>query len=339
MDSTLHALIEPMARFLNEYGVTIQGDLARLSESQPASMSLSADDRRIEVMAVYLPHLSATDTLRLAGDMSDDVQILVLGPRVHESTAETLRSRGIWYVDGVGNAFIRDRGLVVDVRGRRGPTMAPKNGVSHVGAAQNPFTPKRAQVVLALLSRPDLVDAPFREIADSAGVSVGMAKGSLDTLESAGFVLRTALGRKLIRTEELFDLWAASYPGGLGRSTVLFVATGDAQSWSRPAGIDYAISGEQAVGGQIQNPQSLVLYVDNGDGSKQPPSDLIRANRWRRDPHGNIVVRTLFWRDLRIDGNAELAPDALIYADLLASRESRQIEVARNLRRRVARLL
>jgi hypothetical protein len=91
----------------------------------------------------------------------------------------------------------------------------------------------------------------------------------------------------------------------------------------------------QAVPDDIRNPESLVLYVDTAEYGL--PAELLIHNRWHRDPHGSIVIRQLFWRNL-LDDPAGVAPVTLIYADLLASREPRQLEVARHMRRRDDRL-
>ncbi|WP_343232233.1 type IV toxin-antitoxin system AbiEi family antitoxin [Mycolicibacterium sp. CBMA 361] len=144
--------------------------------------------------------------------------------------------------------------------------------------------------------------------------------------------------RRLIRTGELLDLWASAYPAGLGRSNRLAVARGDVNRWSAPGHIAVAVSGESAVPALIRNPESLVLYIDS-DGDKQPLRDLMLMNRWHKDPHGNIIIREMFWRDVHATNNLDTAPVALIYADLLASHESRQREVADEMRRNDDRLV
>ena len=335
------SLAEAAKSHLAEYGVRMRGDLSHLTWSRPQPMTLDIDERLIEVGALYLPRMSATDALRAAHAVPADVPLLVIGPRIHESSAVTFRARGIWYIDDAGNAYLRHPELVIDVRGRRGLTSMPRDGHLEVGPT-NPFTPKRAQVGLALLSSPGLADAPFREIADRAGVSVGMAKGALDTLATAGFIEHLGSRRRLIRADELLNLWVSAYPGGLAKAGTLLIARGDIDNWSPPYGIDFAISGEQALQGAIKHPETLVLYVHSyvhNDGRRRPPRELMMDNRWHRDPHGNVVIRELFWRDLPGINNVGTAPPVLVYADLLASREPRQIEVAHEMRDDVERLV
>ncbi|OHU97081.1 type IV toxin-antitoxin system AbiEi family antitoxin [Mycobacterium talmoniae] len=339
MDRIGAELAEAIERHLAEYGVRVLGGLSALNSTFPEQLDLEIDGQPVTTTALYLPHLSATAALQAWAMTDTDSPLLVVGPRLHPSSAETLRARGLWYIDGAGNAYLRHQGgLLIDVRGRR-PAVSVQHDTLNEGlhgdGPRNPFTPKRAQVVCVLLAAPELVEAPLRDIAQSAGVSVGMAKETMDTLRITGFLEHLGSRRRLVRAGELLDLWAAAYPGGLGRANRIFVASGDIHAWSAPEGLQVAVSGEQAVPGDIRNPESLVLYVHTADNGL--PTDLLIHNRWHRDPHGSIVIRNLFWRHLP-DQQSGLAPAALIYADLLASREPRQLEVGHHMRRQDDRL-
>ena len=95
--------------------------------------------------------------------------------------------------------------------------------------------------------------------------------------------------------------------------------------------MEFAVSGEQAVPGYIRHAETLLLYI-RADKNARTPTDLLRRNRWHREPRGNVTIRRLFWRDL--DGLANnIAPPLLIYADLLAAHEPRQTQVAHEMRR------
>lgn len=339
MDQIGADLARAIERHLAEFGVRVRDGLSALNSAYPRPLDLDIDDHPVTVTGLYLPHLTATAALQAWDTAGGSSPLLVAGPRLHTSSAETLRARGLWYIDGAGNAYLWQQGrLLIDVRGRRSTVSAQPETRSHrlhSDGPRNPFTPKRAQVVCVLLDAPQLVDAPLRDIAEHAGVSVGMAKETMDTLRTTGFLEHLGSRRRLVRASELLDLWAAAYPGGLGRANRLFIADGDIHDWSAPAGLRVAISGEQAVPGSIRNPESLVLYVDTTEA--RLPADLLIRNRWHRDPSGNVVIRKLFWHNLP-EERVGVAPAALIYADLLASREPRQLEVAHHMRRQDERL-
>lgn len=327
------SLADAIQQRLRDLDIAID-DLADVSWLRPRLTTLRVGDRRFHAAVLYLPHMSATEALQASHAVPNDMPLLVVGRRIHEASAKTLRARGIWFVDESGNAYLRDRELLVDIRGRRADLSS--DDLHQKSDATNPFSPRRSQVVLALINRPDLTDAPLREIAFHAGVSIGIAKGTIDTLAETGFVEQTAAQRRLIRGDELFDLWASTYPGGLGRANTLFVGAGDIGDWGVPDGLEFAMSGEHAVPGYIRHPESLVLYVRTS--ARKVPSDLLRMNRWRRESSGNVVVRQLFWRDLEVL-DKKLAPAQLVYADLLATHEGRQSQVAHELRRDFERRL
>lgn len=307
------------------------GDLTGINELYPKPLALSIDDRKLNVGALFLPLMSATEALQAVHDAPNEIPLLVIGPRIHEASAKTLRAQGIWYIDDAGNAFIRDRGVLVDVRGRRSTASDQHDKRSSTGPT-NPFSPKRAQVVFVLLSRPELTDAPIREIARCAGVSVGIVKETIDTLATTGFIERTALYRHLTRRSELLDLWASTYSANLGRANTLFTGSGDVREWSVPGGTEFAVSGEQAAPDYIRHAETLTLYVRvDKQSQSRTPTDLILRNRWYRRPNGNVTIRRLFWNDIESRGT-NLAPPLLVYADLLAAHESRQAQAAREMR-------
>lgn len=345
MDLIPASLAHATEEHLAQHGIHAKEDLSLLTWLQVRRITLEFDGLSIQVDALYLPRMSATDALHAVHSLRSDVPLLVIGPRVHETSANTLRAHGIWYLDEAGNTYIRDERLLIDVRGRRAlnSTVAERLADRHFDAgAANPFTPKRAQVGLALLTLPELADAPFREIAARAGVSVGLAKSALDTLKTAGFVEQVGPRRRLIRGEELLNLWVSAYPGGLAKASTLLVAHGDLHNWSPPSGIDFAISGEQALGETLSHPETLIIYVHgyvDDDGRRRPPRELLLNNRWQRDSHGNVIIRELFWRDLPGMNETGGAPLVLTYADLLASHEPRQMEIAHGMRLDVERLV
>lgn len=126
----------------------------------------------------------------------------------------------------------------------------------------------------------------------------------MDTLRTTGFFEHLGSRRRLVRTDELLDLWAAAYPGVWAGPTNSWSPV-VISTWSAPDGLAVAVSGEQALPDEIRNPESLMLYVDTP--APGLPADLLIHNRWHRDPHGSIVIRKLFWRNLP-DEQPGLAP-------------------------------
>jgi hypothetical protein len=83
----------------------------------------------------------------------------------------------------------------------------------------------------------------------------------------------------------------------------------------------------------------LIDYLKPGVGTiyvKEMPLQLMRDNRMRNDPNGNVEIMRQFWDDRfnPVNQNRDnkyigIAPLIIIYADLLATGEARNIEMAR----------
>jgi hypothetical protein len=68
-----------------------------------------------------------------------------------------------------------------------------------------------AKTILALLIKPDLIQQPYRPIAEIAGVAPATVMTCLADLKAAGFVRREGRTRHLANTRELLTLWIQAY--------------------------------------------------------------------------------------------------------------------------------
>lgn len=279
----------------------------------------------------------------LANSKSFDLPypLLVLGDRISRRSAAAFRDAGVQFIDTAGNAFIAFDGVLIDVQGRTEPN-APQppdsDSARQPHQPSNIFSPRRSQVVLALLAWPRLRAGKVRDIAGAAGVSVGQAHDALMQLKHAGFIVPPT-GR-LLRAGELLDFWTAAYPASLGRQLDIAAYHGDPSKTIRTTdpGEPIYLSGEAAEGTSLARPAKLTLYVDALDRR------LPIANRWSRSPERapNIFIRRKFWVSPCADGEDATglernAPWPLVYADLIATGDARLREVAKEWRSRCAR--
>jgi hypothetical protein len=270
------------------------------------------------------PALRLTDAARV-GDAHRPT--LVFTTFVAPKTAETFRRAGVQYLDTAGNAWITFGGVLIDVRGRPRPDRAASRPRVVAG---NLFSPGRAQVVLALLAWPQLWDAPRRDVAHAAGVSLGQAHNALAMLAESGY------GRDHVprASADLLELWAAAFPAGLATRLTLATYRGESGTVRKVNPTDPVfISGEGAAG-DLLRPATLTLYVEELD-----PRLAIR-NRWRTDGQPNVVVRRKFWHapdnsDGPLPGLRN-APWPLVYADMLSSSDPRVRDAATEWRARFA---
>ncbi|ROR83161.1 hypothetical protein SAMN06295974_3431 [Plantibacter flavus] len=266
----------------------------------------------------YLPVL----TMSTASEVPNMIATLFLTDRITERSADTLRTRGIQYVDAAGNANLDFGGVRVDARGRNRRRTEPRP-VATETVEPNLFSSKRAQVVFVLLVWPDLLTRGLRAISEAAGVSLGLAQSTVKLLDRKGFLA----GARLNDRSALTQAWVAAYPAALQRSLWIRSFSGDPRSVSTGTQPLW-LSGECATD-LVRNPETVEIYVD------QLEPRTIAENRWRSDREPNVFLRRKFWTEpgsRTITADVHAAPRLLIYADLLGSNDPRLREVAEDYR-------
>lgn len=292
---------------------------------------LTRGSQHAHVTAVYLPAMTLSAVFHaIPSEVRGGAPIFVFGPRVTPRAAETLRSNGLNYLDPSGNAYIHFGDILIDVRGRSTPRSSDDRKAKP-GPRKTLFTPRRAQVIFTLLVWPESAHASMKKIAHHSRTSPGLVHDTIQLLVERNFMV-SHRDRTLLHREELIDLWTSEYPSGLGAPTTELKFRGDPHRWVAANDAALFISGEAAASDLLRH-QTLTLYTSEFDRR------LVGANRWRRaDEDANIVVRPQFWVDPHHPdeenpyGTTLRAPELLIYADLMASGDSRQIQTAKEIR-------
>ncbi|GAA2938020.1 type IV toxin-antitoxin system AbiEi family antitoxin [Microbacterium luteolum] len=321
-------LIDALRTHADRYGIGLSGlePLARGEDMTVAEVRRGRQAR--DYLAVMSPHMSMPTNY--PSERWTGHPLLLLGAKITPRNADRLRQLGVNFLDANGNAYLAFDDVLIDVRGRSGDPIAALH--REKPAASNLFSPKRAQVIFALLSWPDIVNAKLREIADTAKVSVGFAQKTLVDLEAANYLQAFGggrHGRRLNNVDALVDGWVASFPAGLGspENTRAFQGSFDPDGLSED-GPEIYLSGEAAAE-WIPRHTTWSLYCDD------IPRQAAAAGRWTaRASNPNIFVRPLFWNAPQDDvmRRVRIAPPLLVYADLIASGESRQREAAERYR-------
>lgn len=134
-------------------------------------------------------------------------RLLLLAPHVRPQHAAALERAEIDYLDLAGNAHLHAPGLFVHVEGRR-PRKQP---------APAPGRPQKGWIkaVMAILIRPELVNAPYRILAAHADVALGTVGGCMNDLAARGLLLDRKDGRSVGDRQALIALWVQAYVEGL----------------------------------------------------------------------------------------------------------------------------
>lgn len=265
------------------------------------------------------PSLRPATAAPVLAELSSQSPMLLVTHSMTGRLAELARSFGLDYVDSAGNAHLRSPHFLIDVQGKRAPRREPADPRS--------FTKTDLRVVLALIADPDLIGASARELGFRTGVSHGAANLAVGKLRSAGFLT----SERLRRGAMLIEAWTQAYlarSGAHRQSRVLYVDEG-VDIVERLAGIEGVQLGGELAAERLDWPirsTSAIVYTDT-------LAPVARVLRGSSVPGGTPV-------ELRSpvlapsDNPQGLAASILIRADMLASNDARQIEIAQEALRR-----
>lgn len=249
--------------------------------------------------------------------------LLLVTEYVPLEAAIRLYNGGIQFIDTVGNAFVNQPPLFIFVKGNK---LEKEETVLPVGRL---FKGVGLKIAYLLLCRPELAGRPYRELAEMTDVALGTVNGTMTELVRKGFILDMGKkGKKLLNMKTLFERWVAAYTDYLKPKLLLGRFRGDGDWW-KEVQLDPVIAqwgGEVAAAKLTRylKPGIVTLYAD-----KNRLTDLVIANRLKKDPLGNVEIIERFWPPLNYFGEGETVHPILIYADLAAIGEQRTMETAR----------
>ena len=105
---------------------------------------------------------------------------LVVTDYVNPKMAERLKAMDMPFLDAAGNAYINEPPVYVYIKGNK-PLEKP-----HRKPPIRAFQPTGLKVLFALLCRPGLENAPYRDIAKAADVALGTVGWVITDLRGAG---------------------------------------------------------------------------------------------------------------------------------------------------------
>jgi hypothetical protein len=267
--------------------------------------------------------------LGLLNKLGNAQHTLLISSPLSPDMAERCRDIGLQFIDTAGNAYINDgAGIYVHVTGRRG-------NAERQPTADNTMTPAALKLMFAALAEPALLNAPYRDISIRARISTGAISKAFDTLESRELIGTAAGGTRMVRTPELFlNEWASGYAGRIKPKLRTYrFASDDVDrflDWVPKLGKS-AYGGEQAamhLTGHLR-PEAYTVYADMDD--PKALQDIVKHGRLRADPQGRIDIVEMFWNPEHFVEWFPSVPPHLVYADLMATHDSRNITVARQI--------
>ncbi|MDH5190047.1 MAG: type IV toxin-antitoxin system AbiEi family antitoxin [Gammaproteobacteria bacterium] len=264
---------------------------------------------------------------------------MLVADYVNPKMAEKLRHEGVQFIDTAGNAFINMPPVYMYVTGHRceTPQFMPTEG-----GAKRAFEPTGLKVIFAFLCYPELVNAPYREIAEKAGVAVGTVGWVLNGLKAADFIRDKGDNqRRLVHAKKLLMRWVEVYPEKLRPKQFIGEFIADEPNWWKNINIKkyHGYWGGEIAAAKYTRylkPQIATLYIhDDALARLLADGRLRKATTWPGDAPGVVKIYRPFWNEDIIEPDIEIKKGyvhpILAYADLVATGDTRNSEVARRI--------
>ena len=247
---------------------------------------------------------------------------LLVADYVNEPMAEDLKKNKIEFIDAAGNAYINQPPLYIYIKGNK-----PQD--KRLEAVRDrAFRGTGLKVAFTFLCNPQMVNKNYRAIARAAGVALGNIGLIINDLVTQDFLLDMGKkGYKLVNKKRLLDRFIEDYPKKL-RQRLLLGRFQSHLDWKEThfLGLENVYWGGEvaaAVMTDYLKPQQLTIYL-----APALFEDFLLKYRLKKDPDGEIEILEAFWEPAKLVGDVGLVPPILVYADLIATADKRNIETA-----------
>jgi len=282
-----------------------------IDEGEDTEISLYARDRTLKFKTITRQEIRNRHLPLILEQAKIKAPFMLIAGKIYPDVKESLRQNNITYLEANGNISLQHEDLFVWVDSNK-----PVN--IKAGRNNRAFTKTGLKVLFHFLVNENILNIPYREIAELTATSLGNVTNVMNALKETGNLTETNLGKyKLKNKKQLLDKWVASYEELLKPiieiGTFRFINEEDYQTWRRvPLENKKSLWGSEAgahlLTGQLR-PTDLVIY------SNESRNDIINQYRMVRDNDGYIKVYQKFWN--YDDFRSNIAPPIIIYADLL----------------------
>jgi len=299
-------------------------------------------DARVEILAngqpyIYLAEVKRIDRFALLAEFKyrqDEcgAQILLVAPRITNEIADKCRELNLQYIDAAGNVYLQNPGLYILVKGQR-PIEEDHDTKDQEGKRAGTATNLR--VFFALLCKPKLLNAPYREINKIAGVALGAIGWIFFDLNARGYVTggKGKGDRILLEQQKLTQEWVTNYPIKLRPKLNPRRFRAPTTDWWRNLDVTQygAQWGAEVAADKLTGhlrPHAFTLYFHEENRQKNL-TKLVVDHKLRPDTQGDIETLDAFWDFEDEKPMLETVPPLLVYADLIATLDPRNLETAK----------
>lgn len=295
-----------------------------------AYAKLRVNDKEYE----YVVEIKNVDRFAALGQVKHQLEAFIHRPlliarRLTGEAADKCRELDLNFIDLAGNAYINEPGLLLFIKGQKPKPhedIEPRKG-------KRAGTPANLRMVFTLLCKPEMLNAPYREIEKAAGIALGTIGWVFYDLDARGLTLGGTGKRLLVEREKLIKEWVINYPIKLRpKLAIQKFHTADTNWWKDINLTNFKAKwgGEVAADKLTHNlkPDFFTLFIENKN-FQENVTKLVVKHKLKPDPRGNVEILKTFWNFDEEETPTDTVPPLLVYADLLATNDPRNLETAR----------
>lgn len=251
----------------------------------------------------------------------ENLPVLLITKYIPSAIVKSFVEEGINYIDAAGNCNIQQNSLLLIIEGKKIERLPKTN-------QPRAFQEAGIKLIYCLLVNSDNINKSFRELSELSKISLGSVSTIIQELVDSKFLLKTKNKKVLKNKMDLLKRWVIAYNDVLRPKLFMkrmnFINKSEYSNWSNLN--LFSISEKTLWGGECaasiitQNltPANYTIYTNATWQSVGKPLKLIP------DDNGKVEILRLFYEAEK--GNT-ISP-LLIYADLMGSGDSRNIETA-----------
>jgi hypothetical protein len=288
-------------------------------------LSIALDGKPLEFAVATKRHLTSVKAhLTLEPYHVRHIPALLATDYINPKLAEQLKNQGSNFIDAAGNAYINQPPLFIYITGNKPETP------QFAAKANRAFQSTGLKLLFVLLCKPKLANANYRELSQTAGISLGAVGSVINDLQAQTYLVQNANGQRQLRNiAELLNRWVVAYAEKLRPKLVIGQYKALHENWWENVDLskfNACWSGEIAADKLTRylKPAIATLYT------RDKPNRLILLNSLKTSlpNQANVDIMEQFWHFPNED-IPTLAPPLLVYADLIATANSRNLEAAK----------
>ncbi len=285
----------------------------------------------------WAPHVNLGAVINQINHIAQPGKGMFLADYINPTMGERLKEANIQFIDTAGNAYINQPPVYIYIKGNKPELNLGARGTDKTGRA---FQPTGMRVVFAFLRDKNLINAPYRHIAEQAQVALGAVGWVIRDLVAQGFLLegRKKNQREFAKFDGLMDEWVEAYPHKLKAKQRIATFTADDPGWWQAIDLKTfgALWGGEIAAAQYTrylHPKDAMVYIKKDDMAKFLKTARLRKIAQNEQADVRVDLIEPFWKEEQNRGKtADLVHPLVAYADLIETGDPRNLETANRIR-------